>query len=423
MPEPTVQNRAGGTVAVVLKGYPRLSETFIAQEIRGLERRGLVLTLVSLRHPTDRARHPVHDEIVAPVAYLPEYLHREPGRVWRGWRAARRLAGYGAARATFLADLARDPTPNRVRRFGQACVMAAELPGTVTLLYCHFLHTPASVTRYAALMRGLPWCGSAHAKDIWTTPDWELAEKLADADWVTTCTRYGAERLRALAPDPGRVRLVYHGLDLAAFPPPPGARPARDGSDPADPVRLVSVGRAVAKKGYDDLLAALAALPGDLHWRFTHIGGGALARPLKAQAEALGLAGRIDWRGALPRDAVRAALRDADIFVLANRVAPDGDRDGLPNVLMEALSQELAVLASDVAATAELVEDGTTGVLVPPRTPALLARALDGLIRAPARRAALGRAGRADLEARFDAENLLDALAAQFDPSAKRKAA
>ena len=114
--------RASGTIAVVLKGYPRLSETFIAQELHALEQRGFSLALYSLRHPTERVAHPVHDEIKAPVTYLPEYLHDDPARVWRAWRRARRLPGYRDARAAWWRDLRRDPTRNRARRFGQALV-------------------------------------------------------------------------------------------------------------------------------------------------------------------------------------------------------------------------------------------------------------------------------------------------------------
>src|SRR5204863_9033647 len=154
--------RAGGRVAFVLKGYPRLSETFIAQEILALEQRGLDILIVSLRHPTDPATHPVHREISAPVLYLPEYLHDEPRRVLRGWRQARRLPGYRAAWRIWLKDLIRDPTPNRIRRFGQALVLATELPADIRQLHAHFLHTPASVARYAAAMRGTGWSVSAH---------------------------------------------------------------------------------------------------------------------------------------------------------------------------------------------------------------------------------------------------------------------
>ncbi|HEX7219878.1 MAG TPA: hypothetical protein VF280_11730, partial [Burkholderiales bacterium] len=158
-------------VAFVLKGYPRLSETFIAQEIAALERRGLEILIVSLRRPTDARVHPVHREIKAELLYLPEYLLLEPWRVLRAWWKVRRFSTYSSIFALWLRDLARDKTPNRMRRFGQALVLAAELPRDVKRLHAHFLHTPASVTRYCAGLLGLPWTGSAHAKDIWTTPE------------------------------------------------------------------------------------------------------------------------------------------------------------------------------------------------------------------------------------------------------------
>lgn len=402
-----------GRVAVLLKGYPRLSETFIAHEIEALERLGLAMLLVSLRHPTDKHRHPSHRAIAAPVTYLPEYLWREPVRVWRGWLVARRLAGYGAARRKFLADLRRDATPNRVRRFGQACVLAAELPVDVTRLHAHFLHTPASVARYAAIMRGLNWSCSAHARDIWITPEWEKREKLAELDWLVTCTRAGLEHLRGLASDPARVDLVYHGLDAGRFPPATRARPPRDGSG-GDPVTILSVGRAVAKKGYDDLLTALSLLPGDLDWRFVHIGGGALSGDLRRRAEALGLARRVEWRGAQPQEKVAEAYRQADLFVLASKTDRQGDRDGLPNVLMEAQSQGLACVATTAGAIAELIEHGTTGILAAPGDPADLARAIAGLARDPARRRALGAAGAARVAREFAFARSIARIAAKF---------
>jgi glycosyltransferase involved in cell wall biosynthesis len=403
---------AAAPVAFILKGYPRLSETFIAQEIRSLERLGLDIRLYAMRRPTDGKRHPVHGEIGAPVVYLPEYLHREPGRVLRGWRQARRLPGYAAARRAWRRDLARDRSPNRIRRFGQACVLAAELPPEVRRLHAHFLHTPASVARYAALMRGLPWSVSAHAKDIWTTPDWDLAEKLAGADWTVTCTRAGHARLAALAPAADRVALSYHGLDLARFPAPVAQHAARDGTDA--PVLILSVGRAVPKKGYETLLAALARLPQALAWRFEHVGGGPDLAKLQEEAARLGIAARIAWRGAQAQEAVLESYRRADVFALASRVAGDGDRDGLPNVLMEAQSQALACVATNVSAIPELIADGETGVLVPPEDAAALASALERLIRDPALRARLGAAGLARIAASFDHAHTVGDLARRF---------
>lgn len=401
-------------VAFVLKGYPRLSETFIAQEILALERRGLDIRLISLRHPTDRHRHPIHDEIAAAVRYLPEYLYQEPLRVLAGWRGSRHLPGYRAALRQWWQDLKRDRTPNRIRRFGQALVLAHELDPDIGHLHAHFLHTPASVTRYAAIMRGLSWSCSAHAKDIWTTPEWEKREKLADLSWLTTCSQVACTHLEALAPEADKVMLAYHGLDLSRFPPHPKVQSPRDGTRADDPVRLISVGRAVTKKGYDDLIAALAMLPAELNWRFTHIGGGTLLKRLKAQAREAGIEARIDWLGARPQEDVLQQLREADLFVLASRIAGDGDRDGLPNVLMEAQSQGLACLATAVSAIPELIEDGKTGRLVPPGDRPDLAAALQQLVTAPELRRELGEAGQRRIVSRFGLEMWIDRLASRF---------
>jgi glycosyltransferase involved in cell wall biosynthesis len=401
-------------VAVVLKGYTRLSETFIAHEIRELERRGLDIRLYSMRLPTDPAVHPVHREITAPVTYLPEYLHDQPLRVFRAWRTARRLPGYRPARSDWLRDLRRDPTRNRLRRFGQAMVLATDLPAEIGWLHAHFLHTPASVARYAAKMRNLPWSASAHAKDVWTTPDWEKREKLADCRWLVTCTKVNADHLAALAPEAGRVELLYHGMDFIRFPRGPGRRSGRDGRDPNDPAIVLSVGRAVAKKGYSVLLDALAKLPPELAWRLVHIGGGPLLFDLKRRAKSLAIADRIAWLGARSQQDVLEAYRAADLFVLACRIAADGDRDGLPNVLMEAQSQGLACISTTVSAIPELIDNGETGLLVPPDDPAALARAIERLIRFPDLRVRLGSAGMRRVRSRFSLERGIDRLARRF---------
>ncbi|UUX48008.1 glycosyltransferase family 4 protein [Nisaea acidiphila] len=393
--------------AIVLKGYPRLSETFIAQEILELQTRGLDFTLVSLRHPTDKATHPVHGRIRAAVNYLPEYLYQEPLRVLRAWWKVRRLPGYGAVFRLWLKDLRRDPTPNRGRRFGQAMVLAAELDPHYRHIYAHFLHTPSSVARYAALMTGRSWSASAHAKDIWLSPEWEKREKLEDAAWAVTCTRYGHAHLDGLVP--GKTRLVYHGLDLSSFASPVREPSERDGS--GDPVRLLSVGRAVPKKGFDRLLEAMARLPEGLAWHWTHIGGGKELGALKEQAGRLGISGHVTWRGAAAQSAVIEACREADLFVLPSRVAEDGDRDGLPNVLMEAQSQRLCCLATEVSAIPELIEDGVTGALVPPDDGTALTSALEGLIRDPVRRARLAAAGEERVRGRFDHRTAIATLA------------
>jgi len=389
-------------VVVVVKGYPRLSETFIAQELLGLEQAGLELTIASLRRPTDGKRHPVHDAIRAPVFYLPEYLHEEPVRVVRALVGALPRAGFWRALAAFARDLVRDVSRNRFRRFGQGLVLATEWPKGAAWLHAHFIHTPASATRYASLISGIPWTCSAHAKDIWTSQDWELAEKLGSACWTVTCTAAGFARLQALAAEPRRLHLSYHGLDLERFGHFAGERLPADGSDPHRPVRILSVGRAVEKKGFDVLLKALARLPADLHWRFEQVGGGELLPDLKAQAERLGIAGRTKWSGSLAQQDVLERYRAADLFVLACRVGADGDRDGLPNVLVEASSQALASISTEISGVPELIADGENGLLVPPEDPVALAAAIGRAIRDPALRARLGAAGEQRVRSAFD---------------------
>lgn len=397
------------TIAVVLKGYPRLSETFIAQEIRALELSGAKLVLISLRHPTDKDTHPIHAEIDAPVSYLPEYLHQEVRRVIRGLARASRQPGFWRAFKLFLRDLARDRTVNRIRRFGQAVVLTAELPGGIEHLYAHFLHTPSSVARYTAVMRQISWSFSAHARDIWTIEDWEKREKLADASWGTTCTAYGHNHLSALAPPENRanILLTYHGLDLARFPKPPQRRAQPDGSDPKDPVIIVSVGRAVAKKGYDTLLEALARIPKTVNWRFVHVGGGPLARDLMHKAAHLGLDGRIEWAGAKPQSVVIEALRNGHIFALACRIDEFGDRDGLPNVLMEASSQKLACVSTEISAIPEFITHEKTGLLTAPDDAEEFKQALVRLIENPDLRRRLANAGFKRLVSDFSSDRSL----------------
>jgi glycosyltransferase involved in cell wall biosynthesis len=350
-------------LAVVVKGWPRLSETFIAQELVALEEAGLEFEIWSLRHPTDKKTHPLHHRLQAVVKYLPEYLRDDAGRVARAMGIAADLPGFDAAAEIYTADLARDDTVNRRRRWGQACVMAAELPDDVAGIYAHFLHTPASVARYAAVLRGIPWSFSAHAKDIWTSPEWELREKLSASDsgaaFGVTCTAFGAAHLQDLAADPSRVDLVYHGLDLSRFPSPPVRKiRAKD-----DRFTMMSVGRLVEKKGFDNLIDALALLPKALDWHWTHIGGGPLDEYMWSRADNAGLASRIIWRGSCDQPEVVTAMRESDLFVLPSRVAADGDRDGLPNVLMEAASQKLPILSTPVSAIPEFVASGQHGIL------------------------------------------------------------
>lgn len=402
-------------IAVVLKGYPRLSETFIAQELLGLETAGLELVLISLRGPTETKRHPIHDEIRAKIHYLPEYLHDEPLRVLRSIFKSLRFRGFWRALSAFAGDFLHDPTRHRMRRFGQAAVLAAEWPNRAEWLHVHFIHTPASVTAYASLITGVPWTCSAHAKDIWTTADRDLAKKIDAARWIVTCTKAGLGHLKRLSTGKTKLFLSYHGIDLARFGKFTGTRPGRNGLDLSDPVTILSVGRAVEKKGYDVLLRALAMLPRDLAWRLVHIGGGEQVDVLKKLGDSIGLSDRILWMGAQAQDEVLRHYRQADVFALACRIGSDGDRDGLPNVLVEACSQKLVCVSTDVSGVTELLTDGINGIVVEPDNPKVFAKALVRLITDPAYRVRLGEAAEQYVRQQFDCRSSVRQLVELFE--------
>lgn len=395
-------------LAVVVKGFPRLSETFVARELEALEARGIDFSLHALRHPGSDAAL-VDNRVRAKPQYLPEYLHEAPFAVLSAIAAASRLPGFGRAWRAFREDLSSEFAQARVRRFGQACVLARQMPSSVRHIYAHFAHSPSSVARYAALLRGIGFSISAHAKDIWTAPDWDLTRKLIDASFVTVCNRAGHERLVALGGG-DKVKLIHHGVARSLLVERPHAQ-TRDGSDPAAPVRIVAVARAVEKKGLRRLLDALALLPQDLHFQLDHFGGGDLMVELGNKTRLLALEDSVTWHGARPHREVVAALDEADVFVLPAVIGSDGDRDGIPNAVMEAQARGLAVVASRVGGIDEVVFDGRTGVLVEPGDVGALAQALARVAREPGLRASLGAAALAHVGRECDAEAGYDEIA------------
>jgi glycosyltransferase involved in cell wall biosynthesis len=395
-------------LAVVVKGFPRLSETFIARELVALEARGINFTLHALRHPGDDARL-VDNTVRARPQYLPEYLRDERWRVFRAYRKARRLPGFKAAWQAFHKDWPRDRGRARARRLGQACVLATELPDSVSHIYAHFAHSPASVVRYAAIMRGNTFSISAHAKDIWTAPDWDLAEKIADAEFVAVCNEAGAKRLKSLG-DPAKIQLIHHGLPRSSLHTVLRAQ-FRDGTDPSSPVRLVCVARAVEKKGLRTLVAALALLSKNLAYELHHIGSGPLLDELKQRAKSAGIASRITWLGAQPHTRVLEELDAGDLFVLPANIARDNDRDGIPNAILEAQGRAVPVLACNVGGVGEAVKDKATGRLTIAGDARQFAKLLEELIKDPSQRAKLGNAGYVNVSERFDAEKGYDRIA------------
>lgn len=398
------------SICVITNSWPRISTTFVAQELVGLERCGFDLSLFT-RKRGDTMRHALHDELRAPLSRLPATPLHAPIRFLRAWRKARRLPGYRAARALFRKDRHWGSPLKQYIRFWNAIVTAAEMPEDTRGIYVHFITAPGTIGRYAAVMRDLPIMGSAHARDIWMMSDREKKDKIQQMRWLTTCNGPAVSELQKVAGDASKVRLIHHGVSMRRFPEEAPKRAPRDGSDRRDPVRLLSVGRAVEKKGFDVLIDALSRLPAGLHWRWDHIGEGVILDKLKSQAAALGIDKFITWHGAQRQDAVIAAYRDHDLFIFPAREAADGDKDGLPNVLMEAQTQALCCLATRFTAIPELIEDGVTGLLVPPADSDALVEAIVRLAQNPGLRDRLGVAGCRRVRAHFQAEKGIEEIA------------
>lgn len=416
-----------GTIGFVLKGYPRRSELFIAGEIWRLEQLAVPLRLYVLKSPDETEHHEVVDRIRAVPHYLPDAtpLSGQPLVRWLrenlgafrpalGTVARRHPVGLGQAVVAAAAQSVRArqglrPKTLYVKELLQAVALAAEVDraGDVAALHAHFAHGTTTVTWLAATICGLPFSFTGHAKDIYReslNPAGLLGRKLEAAQFVATCTRANVEHLRSVAPE-ARVHLVYHGLnpDFAAL------LAAEDTGTPGAPTRparprLVSVGRQVPKKGFDVLLRALALLRDrgvDLEAVLVGEAGDATPQVRRLVAD-LGLEDVVDLRGECGQPELLALYRSATVFALACRVADDGDRDGIPNVLVEAMAAGLPVVSTSVSGIPELVRHEESGLLVPPEDPERLAEAIARLVGDESLRSRLARQGRADTTRGFD---------------------
>lgn len=377
-------------VLYVLKRYPRLSETFVVREILEIERLGVEVAIDALMTPEPGPRHPAVDEVAAPVRHLPR---RPTPREVRGaaLRVVVRRPGAVVAQVISTAGRARAAGEDRRRwwrRFAQALLVADRVRAErIDHVHAHFATAAAEVAVPAARMAGVPVTVTAHAKDVFhQANEGLLVRRLRDAGAVVTVTEHNRDHLEQRFDIP--VAVVRNGVPLGEV---------RAPHDPG--TTALCVARLVPKKGVDTLLRAVALVP-DL--RLDVVGDGPLRTELEALADRLGLAGRVRWHGAVTADEVQRLHRTADLAVLLCRVDEDGDRDGLPTVLVEALAQGVPVVSTDVVGIPELVRDGVTGLLVPPDDPAAAAAAMRSLIDDPVRAAALGRAGRALVATEYD---------------------
>ncbi len=391
-------------VLYVLKRYPRLSETFVVREIRQLEAAGATVSIDALLPAESGLQHPEVASVRAAVRYIPRhprlrsasvlFAHVRVGvRRPSAWIAcALQARRYGTWRRFVQAGLVAD----RVRREG------------ISHVHAHFATAACEVAQAAAAMSGVPFTVTAHAKDIFHTDNIaHLARRVAGAASVVTVSEFNVEHLGQTVPNT-RVRFIANGMAAAEM----------HGPTPQGPVLCVA--RLVAKKGVDTLLEAFALAARDFtSMRLEVIGDGELAEPLQALAHQLGITDRVRFFGPQSSDAVMAAYLRCSMLALPCRVTTDGDRDGMPTVILEAIARGIPVVSTDVCGINEVVVHGQTGLLVEPDDPNALAAALGKLWSDSDFAGQLGAAGRDLVLRRHDPAQSAQQMLALFHEVAR----
>jgi glycosyltransferase involved in cell wall biosynthesis len=406
--DPARQARPASPIGLLVKIFPKLSETFILEEILGLEKRGVSLRLYTLAEPTDTMTHAQVRRVRAPLTRVPDAAPNSDF-ITRQLRlfATHPLRWLGA----FAAALRRGRTG--LRDFARAGWLAEQLRRDgVEHLHTHFISAPADIAALASKLGALPFSISAHAKDIYLSAHDDLKRKLDAAQFTVTCTEFNRRTLASIAPG-AAVHRMYHGLDRTLFHPRPIA--ASDA-----PPLILCVGRLREKKGLDTLIDACAKLRARRRpFVCEIIGYGEEREHLQLRIDRLGLTDQVRLVGALARDAVIDAYARAAVYVQPSRIAADGDRDGIPNVLLEAMAMGLPVVASRVSGIPELVSHGRNGLLVEPDQAALLADAIERVLTQPGLAARLGRDATTSVAEAFDNDRNLDLLCDLLDVGGK----
>jgi glycosyltransferase involved in cell wall biosynthesis len=371
-------------IAYVLSQYPARSETFIAREMQELSARGHDLTIARLRWSDTEAGIEVPDAEVLPLKWNP--IAWMLGVQWAARRAPRALARMGRD----LLGTAR-PSVTWARLLVLSLIslaLARTLHGTSAgHLRAHFLDSEAIASYWISDLLDVPFSLTLHTLDTRFSPSL-LTQVVEDAAFCAVISEDVTARLAETPARPNKIVRIRNGVRGPEEPPAPLP------SSPS-PWRLLAVGRLVEKKGFDVLVEACERLDAwDCPFHCTVIGDGPLRSSLEARARQHNLAHRITFRGAQSNETVLRAMQQHHVLVVPSRPARDGTRDGIPTVLLEALSYGRTVVASRFAGIPELVKDGETGRLVPPDDPLALAEALRSVFDDPQQAAAMGRAGR-----------------------------
>ena len=395
-----ITSAAGLTIGIIVSTWPRLSQTFVLREILGLERLGLRLRIFSVKVPTDEPVHADVSQVKAPVTYLAFRRSWKPivsanfhlvrelrGRYFRTLFLGLRYVRYGNLlhilrqflRGAYVADILRHAPVDRI--------------------HAHFATAPASVAMFANELSGIPYTIAVHANDIFVKARGRLLRaKVERAEAIVTNNEYNRQYLlsRFGAGLDNKLPCVYNGLDLRQF----KCQLPREAAQV--PPLILSVGRMVEKKGFADLLTAIRILrERGREFRVEMIGSGPLKEQMKTRIRELDLEDRVKLLGARTQDFVSAAYQRATVFVLPCVVTSNGDRDGIPNVLYEAMASGTPVISTPVSAIPELIDSGHNGLLVEQRSPEMLADAIEKLLLDAELRQKLAHAARDTIETRF----------------------
>lgn len=391
------------TLAYVLKGYPRISETFISNEILLLEKEGFKLHLFSMRHPREKFCHPSVEEITAEVTYLPSELEDNWGTLLAPQitafiaSPANYLKAFGYAAKLYL----QKRKPATIKHFLQAGFLCATVKRQnieVGHLHGHFAHSPTSVTLFASKMSGIPFSFTAHAKDIYTSTKTSLREKMRRAEFLATCTGYNNTYLSEVKGNIHcPINTIYHGINLDLF------TNMHKKEETKAPYKILTVARMAPKKGLPTLYRALAKLRDEgLEFSHTLIGDGDDREKTEALLDELNLNEHCSLLGTKTHKDVLEEFLQADLFVLSSQIAENGDRDGVPNVLVESLAMTIPAISTKVSAIPELLHHRETGYLVEPENVADLVEGIRNMLTDSALRGTIMKNGRAFVEEHFD---------------------
>lgn len=405
-------------IAYLLKRYPRLSETFILHEMLALQERGVPLVVYSMMDPGEKSIHPDVARLAAKVTYLPTISWENLATLAHAHARLLRRVPRQYLQALGRALSRHDPLAG-LRHFLRGGWLGLELDRQgISHLHAHFAHGPAATAQFVSLLTGLPFSFTAHAKDIYTTPRERVAERIREARFVVTCTGHNYTYLAHLVDSTTarRIHRIYHGVDLRRF-------RLRDAAPDIvrHPPLILAVGRLVEKKGHTYLLEACTLLRASgVSFRCQFVGDGPLQARLRDQIAAAGLNECVELLGTRTQEELVGIYREATIVALPCVILDNGDRDGIPNVLVEAMSMGIPVVATRVSGIPELIDDGRDGLLVPPRDARALAKALAAVLDDDSLRERISAAAHRTVTERFDlAHNaaLLDELFAHAQAS------